>query len=558
MRALFEVESAGSGIASPPSALRRDEHAGSRAPSAFELQQLSKKRYDGADTPGPSIPQTPIGTRTPAEYEDDLEMSRPSSPYGQPVEVMPSLTNPVMNKWRYAAACSCFFANGLNDASTGALIPFMEAQYDISYGIVSMIFVSNAIGFIFAATYTNWLHAKIGRARHMLLAQLALVAGYVILVTTPPFWLVCVAFFLTGTGMAVSMAPINVFVCNLTNSTTLLGILHGVYGIGGICGPLIATAMVDKGIRWSSYYAIMLAISSINTVTNFWTNRGYEQDKPSPLLAALQQTQRTRQGMSRNASHRNASSATGTGTRPQTGTHTPATPGEASANAATRLKPVHPSWRQTLSRTTVMGACFIFAYQGAEVSISGWVLSFLLAYREAPFQTGSPPISPSGYNPLVSGAASNTGSLGYVTSGFWAGLTLARLFATDKLAHVFGEVWSVATLTALAAGFQLLVWLIPNLIAESVVIAILGGILGPIYPLSTVIFARYLDRKAQTSSLAVVTAMGSSGGAVAPFLVGIVSQGAGVWVLHPICIGLYAGMAGCWLALNWGRGKRRE
>lgn len=466
-----------------------------------------------------------------------------------------------MNKWRYAAACSCFFANGLNDASTGALIPFMEAQYSISYGIVSMIFVSNAIGFIFAATYTNWLHAKVGRARHMLLAQLALVAGYIILVTTPPFWLVCVAFFLTGTGMAVSMAPINVFVCNLTNSTTLLGILHGVYGIGGICGPLIATAMVDKGIKWSAYYGIMVAISAINSFANFWTNRGYEQDKPSPLLAALQKTQRaqrTRPDISRNASYRSSPNTTTSVSNAHTGTQTPAMPSNSTANVAHRSEPVHPSWRQTLNRTTIMGACFIFAYQGAEVSISGWVLSFLLAYRAAPFKTDSPPHSPSGYNPLASGATSNTGSLGYVTSGFWAGLTLARLFATDKLAHVFGEVGSVATLTALAAGFQLLVWLIPNLVGESVVIAILGGILGPIYPLSTVIFARYLDRKVQTSSLAVVTAMGSSGGAVAPFLVGIVSQGAGVWVLHPICIGLYAAMGGCWLALNWGREKRRD
>jgi len=30
---------------------------------------------------------------------------------------------------------------------------------------------------------------------------------------------------------------------------------------------------------------------------------------------------------------------------------------------------------------TLAGALFIFAYQGAEVSTSGWVISFLISYR---------------------------------------------------------------------------------------------------------------------------------------------------------------------------------
>jgi len=45
---------------------------------------------------------------------------------------------------------------------------------------------------------------------------------------------------------------------------------------------------------------------------------------------------------------------------------------------------------------TLAGALFIFAYQGAEVSTSGWVISFLISYR------GGDP-----------------SKVGYVTSGFW-------------------------------------------------------------------------------------------------------------------------------------------
>lgn len=51
------------------------------------------------------------------------------------------------------------------------------------------------------------------------------------------------------------------------------------------------------------------------------------------------------------------------------------------------------------------------------------------------------------------------------------------------------------------------------------------------------------------SSLAVVSALGSSGGAVAPFFTGLLAQQVGTWVLNPITIGLFAVMAGLWVSL---------
>jgi fucose permease len=48
------------------------------------------------------------------------------------------------------------------------------------------------------------------------------------------------------------------------------------------------------------------------------------------------------------------------------------------------------------NRVTIFGALFIFAYQGAEVAISGWVISFLINYRDG-----------------------NPAQVGYVTAGFW-------------------------------------------------------------------------------------------------------------------------------------------
>lgn len=185
------------------------------------------------------------------------------------------------------------------------------------------------------------------------------------------------------------------------------------------------------------------------------------------------------------------------------------------------------------SKIVIIGSLFIFAYQGAEVSISGWVISFLIAARHG-----------------------NPSAVGYVTSGFWGGVTVGR-FLLSHPAHKIGEKLFVYGIVAGAAGFQLLVWLVPNIIGDAVAVAVVGLLLGPVYPCATTIFSRLISRKDQVSSLSVISAFGSSGGAVAPFTTGILAQVAGTFVLHPIAIGLFAVMLTCWFILPTPR-KRME
>lgn len=184
-------------------------------------------------------------------------------------------------------------------------------------------------------------------------------------------------------------------------------------------------------------------------------------------------------------------------------------------------------------KVVLLGALFIFCYQGAEVSISGWVISFLITARNG-----------------------NPASVGYVTSGFWGGITLGR-FVLSQPAHRIGEKRFVYGATIGAAAFQILVWTVPNVIGNGVALAIVGLLLGPIYPCAAFIFSRNLSRKEQVSGMSVISAFGSSGGAVAPFTTGLLAQAVGTWVLHPVAIFLFAAMIICWLGIPTPR-KRTE
>lgn len=368
--------------------------------------------------------------------------------------------------------------------------------------MVSLIFVGQAIGFITGAGLIDPLRERLGRGRALALAQLFMVGGYVTISCTAPFPAIIVAFFLIGLGMSINLALGNIFCGSLTNSTTALGAMHGSYGIGGITGPLLANAFVTAlGMVWSRYYLITLGLSILNGLLALWSYWHFEAEHDA-LVAAAASPLRT------------ATTQTSS----------------ASAAAVSKLRTLLSAFT---SRVVVLGALFIFAYQGAEVSISGWIISFLEDTR-----------------------GGNPNRVGYVTSGFWAGVTLGR-FVLSIPAHKIGEKVFVYGVVAGAAVFELLVWLVPNIIGDAVAVAIVGLLLGPVYPCAAAIFMRTMSRSEKLSGMGVISAFGSSGGAAAPFTTGLLSQVAGTFVLHPIAIGLFAVMLVTWYGLPSDR-KRRE
>jgi fucose permease len=487
LSAFLEIENS-SQIASPPPAIRKDKQGTAQAPSDYELSEIQPAKGSARMTTNPSArPLT--GPPSPSPSELERRLSIPDVADEASGWALDRTMTSWKTKWRMLSVCFMSLGNGMNDSAPGALIPYIEKHYDIGYAIVSLIFVTNALGFILAAPLTHSIEYKIGRAKSYALALSIQAIGYIIIVCEPPFPAVVASFFLLGFGMALSLALSNVYCANLANPTTALGCFHGSYGIGGIIAPLFATTMVSDGIRWSFFYTITLAVSVINLGYALWAFYHFENDSPNEPQVALRPT------VSR-----------------QTRDSEP----------FFRAQVLKKSIR---NRTTLLGALFIFAYQGAEVSVSGWVVSFLISYRH-----GDP------------------SRVGYVSAGFWAGITAGRFLLTHPASKI-GEKVAVMGMISGAVAFQLLTWLIPNVIGEAVTVAILGLLLGAVYPCATSILTRLIPRSMHISSLSFISALGSSGGAVSPFFTGILAQNVGTMVLHPICIGLYGVMAVSWLLL---------
>lgn len=121
-------------------------------------------------------------------------------------------------------------------------------------------------------------------------------------------------------------------------------------------GPIIATTMVTKGsLLWSRYYLLVLSMSVFNLVFAAWSFWHYEAEAGQSLLTPME----------RIVSQQNDSSNT--------------TPASDAPTQLTQFKETLSSMVKALkTKTVVLGALFIFAYQGAEVSISGVSAIYLL------------------------------------------------------------------------------------------------------------------------------------------------------------------------------------
>ncbi|KAF3762733.1 MFS general substrate transporter [Cryphonectria parasitica EP155] len=425
----------------------------------------------------------------PVHEHHPLNDDEPSSPLAaktiasQPLE---RWNYPRSNRGRVLAAFWSLMVLGLGDSGYGAIIPYMRPYYDLSYTLISLVFLTPFVGYTLSAFSNNWIHTHFGQRGAALLCGGCHLVAFIVVSQHPPYPVLVIVYMLAGFGNGIGDAAWNAFVGAMANANELLGLMHAFYGVGGVLGPLIATSMITKlGLGWYAYYYVMIAVSAVELallVSSFWpvTGRVFREAHPT---------------------------TTGTGT------------GKGTSSMHEAL------WQMPAARVSWLCAAFLLCYVGVEVALGGWIVTFMIKVRQ--------------------GAAFASGM---TATGFWLGLTVGRVFfgfLTPKL----GERLALMIYLPAAMGLELLFWLVPQFIVSAVAIALVGFFLGPLFPAVIIAVSKSLPKHLHVSAIGFAAAFGGGGGAVLPFAVGAIAQSKGVAVLQPIVLALLAVQLMLWLAL---------
>ena len=412
----------------------------------------------------------------------------PASDNDKPVVEPP--TKAQINKARvqFLTLCWTLFLAGWNDGSTGPLLPRIREVYHVGFTIVSLLFVLACVGFVGGALINVPLGDKLGFGKMIVLGSLFQLVAHCLQAASVPFPLFIISFTINGIGIAVQDAQANGFVASLKdNAEAKMGVLHAAYGAGAFAAPLISTQFAQLR-HWSFHYLISVGIAISNTLLLMAVFRFKNQDD---CLREIGQP----------VEH-NSGSDSG-----------------------------HSTFRQILSHKHVhFLAFFILVYVGVEVTIGGWIVTYIQEQRG-----GGP-------------------SAGYVSAGFFGGLMFGRvalLWVNQKI----GEHRAIFLYAILAIGLELVVWLVPNLVGDAVAVSFVGMLLGPMYPITMNHTGRVLPRWILTGSIGWIAGFGQAGSAVFPFMTGALSSKFGIKSLQPLVVAMMAFMTIVWALVPKGPRK---
>ncbi|CAI6013943.1 unnamed protein product [Clonostachys chloroleuca] len=166
---------------------------------------------------------------------------------------------------------------------------------------------------------------------------------------------------------------------------------------------------------------------------------------------------------------------------------------------------------------------FFFFYLGSSLTASGWLVEYLIDVRKG-----------------------DISQMGFVAAGYNGGTLLGRLLLAEPI-HRFGPRYMVFAFGILCIGFQLIFWLVPNIIAASIAVSIVGFFAGPLFATGVSLAAKLFEPDVKPTALAFVFVMAQVGGSLFPIITGGVASSAGVAVLQPMLIALWVATSVSWL-----------
>ncbi|EXU97740.1 MFS transporter [Metarhizium robertsii] len=375
-----------------------------------------------------------------------------------------------------------FFVAGVNDGSTGALLPYVIREYGISTAIVSSVYGANFAGWFSAAVANAHLCSHLDLGAMLALGAACQVAAHSLRAWDPPFGLFVTTFWLVSVGQAFQDTHGNTLAAGVAGAHRWLAAIHAAYMAGCLAGPFAATA-VAAASRWHLFYAFPLAVGVANLAL---------------VLVAFRDSLRLRADRDRDR-----------GTRPSR------------SGEAWRLI------RATAATPSVWFLCaFFFFYLGSVLTAGGWVVEYLVDVRRGSLsQVGYVPAGFSG------GALLGRLLLAEPTHRFGErGMVFVYCLLSTGLQLVF---WLVPNIIAASIAVSFIGFFTGPLFATGIS---LGSKLFPAHIHSTALALVFVSAQMGGSLFPVITGVVSSNAGVQvlqPILVGLLAATALSWLCVP-------------------------
>ncbi|EKM83426.1 hypothetical protein AGABI1DRAFT_123756 [Agaricus bisporus var. burnettii JB137-S8] len=413
-------------------------------------------------------------------------------------------------KWRLAAGFFAFFMCGWGDGITGTVLPLFMADFNINFTMSSLLYAANLMGDSPRGEYFEYIIAHKLKPKTKRLVSLFVYGGlvhgsfFVMMGLKTGYPLTFVAYVASAFSRGIVTAAMNLYFKTVLPQS--IAYSYGVWGIGSLLSPLICQSLISAGIPWNQFYFGSLVLAAFNfgflTVTFRPTiNEWVKERRTGPKRAIV-----------RRDSDNSTATILGQNT---TNAVSPSTENTLVSN------PHRSALRWALSlKMQWLFSLFIFLYYGWQVlfyetTTQAFIVSYLLKTRNA-----------------------NPNTVGYVSSGFWAGISIGRIAWGYYIFSFTQRKWLIHASITLGLVLELLIWFVNSNIGDAFSTGIIGLVFGPVYPAVLSLATALLPQEVHLVTMGLIGSAGSLGAAVFPFIAGVVSTSHGVQIVPRVSVGL--------------------
>lgn len=412
-------------------------------------------------------------------------------------------------KFQIISGYLVFILFGLAEQTVGTLIPKFQEHYKINDIQASFVFLASVAGYFIMAFLSDLSHTNLGVKGVLVMGTVSMTFAYLGISTYPPFAAVVFLYIFHGVGLGSIDASLGMWMGKLVDSNEVLGILHGCYGIGCMISPTLITSLLERKTHpwaWPQYYLVLSCLGAGCVILMIVA---FKNETPKKYRYTLMTS-------SKSTSEVELEDLSGDNGSGSTSSSPPVDDDSLEHSSASFGEVVR-------SLQIWLFALFLFTYVGNEVAFGSWLISFLTRVKSLSYEESS-----------------------HLTSTFWAGLTAGRIILGFVTLRVFNtELTANFAYTILTFLGYFSFWLMSLGLNTSLLYPVAfftGCFVGPIFPTTIISLLKTLPAKYHTAGIGFICAFGGGGGAVIPFLIGLVAESPLGLDLFPVIISMIAGL----------------
>ncbi|MGL6174585.1 MAG: MFS transporter [Cellulosilyticaceae bacterium] len=164
-----------------------------------------------------------------------------------------------------------FFINGMLATMMGSILPMMQEEYGLSYGVSGMMLSSHSIGNLIASFIAGVLPIYLGRKKSIMILSFFTCIGFAVMTIWGNPFILIACFFGIGIGRGSVSNISNVVVAEVSEKKEKsLNMLHSIFAIGAFIAPFIALMATAGNIRGWKIGALIISVLCIGLQVAFF------------------------------------------------------------------------------------------------------------------------------------------------------------------------------------------------------------------------------------------------------------------------------------------------